>query len=79
MANDEDLARLRQGVAAWNDWRARNRERRIDSIDPRRTSGGRTSPRQTSTGRPQSPWYLFPRIVAARYIPATSASFAPVM
>ena len=30
MANDEDLARIRQGVAAWNDWRAQNRERPVD-------------------------------------------------
>lgn len=24
MANNEDLARIRQGVAVWNDWRAQN-------------------------------------------------------
>jgi hypothetical protein len=30
MANDEDLARLREGVTAWNEWRAQNPERRVD-------------------------------------------------
>ena len=30
MANDEDVARLRQGVDAWNAWRAQNRDRRTD-------------------------------------------------
>jgi hypothetical protein len=30
MANDEDVARLRQGVDAWNNWRAHNPERRVD-------------------------------------------------
>ena len=30
MANDEDVARLRQGVAVWNDWRAQNPERLVD-------------------------------------------------
>ena len=30
MANDEDLARLRQGVAVWNDWRMQNYERPVD-------------------------------------------------
>jgi hypothetical protein len=33
MANDEDLARLRQGVAVWNDWREQNRKRRVDLSD----------------------------------------------
>jgi hypothetical protein len=33
MANDEDLARLRQGVAAWNARRAQNRERPVDLTD----------------------------------------------
>ncbi len=26
MANNEDLARIRQGAAVWNDWRAQNRK-----------------------------------------------------
>ena len=30
MANDEDLARIRQGAAAWNDWWAQNPKRRVD-------------------------------------------------
>jgi uncharacterized protein YjbI with pentapeptide repeats len=30
MANDEDLARIRQGTAVWNPWRAQNRENRVD-------------------------------------------------
>lgn len=30
MANDEDLARLRQGAVVWNDWRAQNPERAVD-------------------------------------------------
>ena len=30
MANDEDLARIQQGTAVWNDWRAQNHERRVD-------------------------------------------------
>jgi hypothetical protein len=30
MANYEDLARIRQGAAVWNGWRARNPERPID-------------------------------------------------
>ena len=30
MANDEDVARLRQGAAVWNDWRAQNPERRVN-------------------------------------------------
>ena len=30
MANDEDIDRLRQGVAVWNDWRAQNREHWAD-------------------------------------------------
>ena len=45
MANDEDLARIRQGAAAWNDWRAQNPERVW-------TSAGRTSARRTSVERP---------------------------
>ena len=30
MADDEDLARIRQGAAVWNDWRAQNPKRRVD-------------------------------------------------
>ena len=30
MTNDEDLARIRQGAAVWNDWRVQHRERRVD-------------------------------------------------
>lgn len=30
MANDEDLARLRQGIAVWNAWPTQNRERLVD-------------------------------------------------
>jgi TIR domain/Pentapeptide repeats (8 copies) len=30
MANDKDLARIRQGVAVWNEWRAQNPECRVN-------------------------------------------------
>ena len=30
MANDKDLARLRQGVVVWNEWRAQNPECPVD-------------------------------------------------
>ena len=30
MANNEDVERLRQGLEAWNDWRARDPERPVD-------------------------------------------------
>ena len=62
MANEEHLARLKQGVEAWNAWRAKNRRIRPDltgrtsgirgGTSPRRTSSGRTSTGRTSPGRP---------------------------
>ena len=33
MANEEDLARIQQGVRVWNDWRAHNPEHRVDLRD----------------------------------------------
>ena len=63
MANDEHVALLKQGVAAWNAWRDENPDIRPDLSGANlrdlranlsgRTSAGRTSARRTSAGEPQ--------------------------
>jgi hypothetical protein len=49
MANDEHVAMLKQGVAAWNVWRAENPDIRPDISGL--TSAGGTSAGRTSAGR----------------------------
>src|SRR5262249_888940 len=49
MANDEHVAMLKQGVAAWNAWRRENPTSVRTSAE--RTSARRTSAGRTSTGR----------------------------
>jgi hypothetical protein len=53
MANDEALARIRQEVSVWNDWRAQNFDRRVDLREA--YLSGRPSGGRTSTGRPREP------------------------
>jgi hypothetical protein len=36
MADDDHLAQLRKGVAAWNDWRKNFADRRCGRLRPRR-------------------------------------------
>jgi len=49
MANDEHVAILKKGVAAWNAWRDENPDIRLDLSG--RTSGGRISTGRTSAWR----------------------------
>ena len=60
MANDEDVARIRQGVAVWNAWRSQNQERRVNlsranlseaNLSEANLTAGRTSARRTSAVR----------------------------
>ena len=52
MANDDHVAQLNKGVAAWNAWRRKNPKIHPDLRG--QTLAGRTSERQTSTGRTSS-------------------------
>jgi hypothetical protein len=51
MSNDEHIALLKQGVAAWNAWRDANPQVGLDLTEANlagRTSSGRTSPKRAS-------------------------------
>jgi hypothetical protein len=55
MANEEQVALLKQGALAWNAWRDRNLDIRPNlrgRTSLGRTSTGRTSAGRTSAGRP---------------------------
>jgi hypothetical protein len=73
MANEEHRARLQQGVAAWNQWRAANFDIKPDPrrhSSPRRASSGQTSTGRTSTRQPlpgqTSPGRTLPERISAR-------------
>ena len=76
MANRKHLARLKQGVVPWNQWREAHpaiKAHLARAYLLRQTSPGRTSPGQTSPGRTSSrrasPGRTSPRRTSPELIP----------
>ena len=54
MANEEHVARLKQGVVAWNEWRAENDRAPVDLSYARRPERRRPARRRPEQSKPDA-------------------------